>query len=195
MKLPSPAHTSHPWRIHAITTDFRLEDVWALPTPGGPDDFPRLVESIAAGGPSHGSSLVVRALFAIRWKLGALFGWDDADDGVGGRVPTLRDRLPADLRATPSGPAFDALPFESLYLLDDEWAGEIANRTMHGVMHLGWVPDGNGGYRGQLAVLVKPNGLLGEAYMAAIRPFRYTLVYPALLRQIGSAWRARSVHT
>ena len=23
--------------------DFRLEDVWALPTPGGPDDFPRLV--------------------------------------------------------------------------------------------------------------------------------------------------------
>ena len=27
---------------------------------------------------------------------------------------------------------------------------------MHGVMHLGWVPDGAGGYRGQMAVLVKP---------------------------------------
>ncbi|MEJ7569133.1 MAG: hypothetical protein WKF41_12805 [Gaiellaceae bacterium] len=37
-----------------------------------------------------------------------------------------------DLRDAPSGPDFDALPFTSLYLLDDEWAAEIANRTMHG---------------------------------------------------------------
>lgn len=28
-------------------------------------------------------------------------------------------------------------------------------------MHVGWVPDGSGGYRGQMAVLVEPNGLLG----------------------------------
>ncbi len=57
-----------------------------------------------------------------------------------------------DLRDAPPGPDFDALPFTPLYLLDDEWAAEIANRTMHGVMHLGWVPDGTGGYRGQMAV-------------------------------------------
>ena len=104
-------------------------------------------------------------------------------------MPTLRDRLPADLRDGPSGPDFDALPFSPLYLLDDEWAAEIANRTMHGVMHLGWVPDGSGGYRGQMAVLVKPNGLLGSAYMAAIRPFRHLIVYPRMLRQIGRTWR------
>ena len=35
MRLPNTAHTSQPWRIHEITGDFRLEDVWALPTPGG----------------------------------------------------------------------------------------------------------------------------------------------------------------
>jgi hypothetical protein len=57
------------------------------------------------------------------------------------------------------------------------------------VMHLGWVPDGTGGYRGQMAVLVKPNGLLGAAYMAAIRPFRHLIVYPAMMRQIGRKWR------
>ena len=34
--LPDTAHTSRPWRIHELTRDFRLEDVWALPTPGGP---------------------------------------------------------------------------------------------------------------------------------------------------------------
>ena len=33
-----------------------------------------------------------------------------------------------------------------------------------------------------MAVLVKPNGLLGTAYMAAIKPFRHLLVYPALMR-------------
>src|SRR3712207_6962224 len=37
---------------------------------------------------------------------------------------------------------------------------------------------------GQMAVLVKPNGLFGKAYMAAIKPFRYLIVYPALMRMI-----------
>jgi hypothetical protein len=192
MRLPNTAHTSHPWRIHDLTRDFRLEDVWALPTPGGPDDFPRLVHLAASGDPESDSSGPARTLWAIRWKLGELLGWDAPDAGLGSRVATLRDRLPADLREAPSGPDFDSLPFRSLYLLDDEWAAEIANRTMHGVMHLGWVPDGNGGYRGQMAVLVKANGLFGNAYMAAIKPFRHLIVYPAMMREIGRRWRARA---
>jgi hypothetical protein len=192
MRLPKTAHTSRPWRIHELTPDFRLEDVWALPTPGGPDDFPRLVQGIARSDPSGGSSRLVSALWAIRWKVGELLGWDAADAGVGSRVPTLRDRLPADLRDAPSGPSFGALPFTALYLLHDEWAAEIANRTVHGVMHLSWVADEAGGYRGQMAVLVKPNGLLGTAYMAAIKPFRHLVVYPAMTRELGRAWRARA---
>ena len=188
MRLADSAHTSRPWRIHELTLDFRLEDVWALPTPGGPDDFPRLVQLTAELDPSQSSSSAVRALFAIRWKVGELLGWDGADTGLGSRVPTLRDRLPADLRGAPSGPEFDALPFTPLYLLDREWAAEIANRTMHGVMHLGWVPDEVGGYRGQMAVLVKPNGLLGRGYMAAIKPFRHLVVYPPAIRELGRAW-------
>ena len=158
MRLPNTAHTSQPWRIHEFTRDFRLEDVWALPTPGGPDDFSRLVQAIASGDPSQGSSRVARTLFAIRWKVGELLGWDGPDTSVGSRVPTLRDRLPVDLREAASGPDFVALPFTSLYLTDDEWAAEIANRTVHGVLHVGWVPDGTGGFRGQMAVYAKPNG-------------------------------------
>jgi hypothetical protein len=187
MPLPNSAHTSRPWRIHEITRGFRLEDVWALPTPGGPDDFPLLVEGMSSGDPAESSSRAARLLWAIRWKLGALLGWDD-DQGA--KWPTLRDRLPADLRDGPAGPDFDIAPFTSLYLLDDEWAAEIVNRTVHGVMHIGWVPDGSGGYRGEMAVYVKPNGRLGSAYMAAIRPFRHLIVYPPLLRQIERDWRA-----
>ncbi|WP_331767433.1 DUF2867 domain-containing protein [Embleya sp. NBC_00896] len=195
MRLPKTAHTSQSWRIHEIAGDFHLEDVWALPTPGGPDDLERLVRQFTTGDPEHGahvSSPVPRLLFAVRWKLGELLGWDRPDDGIGTRVPTLRDRLPADLREGPRGPDLRAVPFTSVYQTHDEWAAEMANRTVHGVMHISWVPDEAGGYRGQMAVLVKPNGLLGALYMAGIKPFRYVGVYPALLRAIGREWRANA---
>ena len=146
MRLPNAAHTSRPWRIHEIARDFRVEDVWELDTPGGPDDFRRLVRTIASGDPSRSSSRASSVLFAIRWKVGELLGWD-------------------------------------------EFAAEIANRTMHGVLHLGWVPDGAGTYHGQMAVLVNPDGLLGHAYMAAIRPFRHLIVYPAMIGRIERGWR------
>ena len=191
VRLPNSAHTSRPWRIHEITRDFRLEDVWALPTPGGPDDFRLLVGGLRSLDPSESSSLVVRTLVAIRWKLGRLFGWDYPDGGLGSREESVRDRLPEDLRAAEPGPHFDAIPFTPLYLTKDEFAAEIVNRTVHGIIHLGWVQDGPA-YRGQLAILVKRNGLFGTAYMAAITPFRHLIVYPSLMRQIGRAWAARS---
>jgi len=188
VQIRTSEHASRPWRVHEVTVDFQVEDVWQLPCVGGPDDFPRLVQLLASLDPSHSSSFSARTLFAIRWRIGGLLGWDAPDAGTGSRVPTLGDRLPADLRHGPSGPTFDALPFTSLYLLGDEWAAEIANRTMHGVMHLGWVPNGTGRFHAQMAVLVKPNGPLGSAYMTAIRPFRRLLVYPALIREVRSAW-------
>lgn len=46
-------------------------------------------------------------------------------------------------------------------------------------------PDG---YSAQMSVLVRPNGLLGNAYMMLIKPFRYLVVYPALLRTVGRRW-------
>jgi hypothetical protein len=190
MRIPTTEHTSRPWRIHEIASDFHLEDVWALPTPGSPDDLARLVRQFADDDGAHVSSPVPRMLFAVRWKLGELLGWDKPGAGIGARVPTLRDRLPQDLREGPRGPDCQDGLFTSVYQTQDEWVSEIANRTVHAVRHIGWVPDGAGGYRGQMAILVKPNGLLGGAYMAAIKPFRYLGVYPALIRAIGRVWQA-----
>src|SRR5215468_2254502 len=196
MRLPDTAHTSRPWRIHELTKDFRVEDVWALLTPGGQDDFARLVRLFAArDDPARSAgSAAARSLWAVRSAAGRIFGWDSPAGGIGSRVPTLRDRLLPDLRDLPAGPSFRIRPFSPLYMLDDEYAAEVANRTMHGVMHLGWVPNGSGGYRGQLAVLVKPNGLLGSCYMAAIKPFRHLIVYPAAIRDIERAWRGPGAH-
>lgn len=190
MRLPASAHTDRAWRIHELAPDFRLYDVWELPTPGGPGDFAHLIRQTATGDVADNPSWLARLLFAIRWKLGALLRWDDAEGGLDARVPTLRDRLPDDLREGPPGPEFDRLPFRSVFLTDDEWVAELANRTVHGLLHLGWVPDGSGGYRGQMAVLVKPNGRFGAAYMAAIAPFRHLFVYPPMMRGIAREWQA-----
>jgi hypothetical protein len=61
---------------------------------------------------------------------------------------------------------------------------------MHGVIHLGRVPDPHGGFRAQMAILVKPNGRCGTAYMAAIKPFRHLIIYPTMLREGARTWQS-----
>ncbi len=195
MQIPSAEHLARAWRIHDLIPEFRLEDVWALPTPGDAHEFPALVEGFAHADPAELPSRIARWLWDVRFKVGGAMGWDDPGTGPGARVERLRDRLPPDLRDGPTGPEF-VLPFEPLYLLEREFAGEIANKTMHGVMHLSWVRDADGsGYHGVMAVYVKPNGRFGDAYMAAIRPFRHHIVYPPMMRQIASTWQRRAEAT
>jgi hypothetical protein len=181
-------HLARPWRIHDLTKDFQVLDVWALPTPGDADGFAQLVDMWSTFDAQR-SSPIVRALFSIRWTIGRVLGLDRPETGLGVRVEKLRDRLPADLRDAPTGLASGRSPFSPLYLTDDEFAVEIANQTVHGVMHVGWVPDAAGGFRGQMAVLVRPNGALGRAYLAAIAPFRHLIVYPLMMRDIARTWR------
>jgi hypothetical protein len=190
MKLRNSEHFSRPWRIHDLAPDFRLEDVWALPTPGGPDDFPRLIDMVASFDDARQRVSLVGLLFAVREALGHVFGWDG--HAANPARPSLRERLPADLRESRST-VTPAMGFVPLYQTDDEWAAELINQTVHGVIHLGWVTDDDGGgYRGQMAILVKPNGVLGRVYMSAITPFRYLIVYPRMLTGVGRKWLSYS---
>jgi hypothetical protein len=192
MRLPVTAHTSQPWRIHGLAPDFVVEDVWALPTPGRAGELPRVVRAIFEGDDfPQGAPPVVRFLWEARWKVGSVLGWDDAGDGLGSRVSSLRDRLPEPAGGL-AGEAIDVAPFSLVYQDEDEFAAELANRTVHAVMHLGWVREDSGGYCAQMAVLVKPNGRLGSWYLAGIAPLRRLVVYPALLRRIERRWRATS---
>jgi hypothetical protein len=192
IRLPAVEHTGRPWRIHEIAPDFEVEDVWAYRTPGaGPDDFPVMLAALRAAGGLNKNTPIVRFLFAVRWKLGALLGWDKPDEGLVGRVNSLCHRLPPDLRQDAAGEPVPNTPFTMVYELHDECVIELANKTVHDLCHLGWVPADAGGYELRMAALVKPNGLFGRLYMAAIKPFRYLIVYPALTRQWERAWRER----
>jgi hypothetical protein len=195
MRLSNSEHESHAWRIREIAPDFRLEDAWALPAQGGAEDFAALLEVMASLDPARAGSWATRALFSVRYRVGGWFGWDDAPRALA--IPddtksTLGARLPQDLRNTATGLDLGSYGFLPLYRTDTEWAAELSNRTVHAVMHLAWVEQGKGVYRGQMGVYVKPRGRFGAAYMAAIAPFRHWVVYPALMRQIGRAWNART---
>ena len=206
MRLPNAAHESRPWRIREIVPDFTLEDVWALPTPGGAEDFQALLKLMASSDPANSSSLPTRVLWRVRDRLGRLFdlGGISAPAGSGGpddaagKLPipgtgetSLAERLPEDLRGTAADVDFGSLPFVPLYRTDDEFAAEISNQTVHGVMHLAWVDQGEDRYQAQMAVYVKPRGAFGKGYMELIKPFRHWIVYPALLRQTERAWKRR----
>src|ERR1700728_3855123 len=204
MRLPNATHESRPWRIREITPDFTLEDVWALPVHGGAEDFQALIEIAVSSDPAHAESLPTRVLWNVRDRLG---DWlhlgristpvDSGREGAADKLPipgehetSLADRLPDDLRDTAADLHFDSLPFTPLYRTDIEFAAELSNRTVHGVMHLAWVDQGAGIYQGQMAVYVKPRGPLGKGYMELIKPFRYWIIYPALMRQIERTWSA-----
>lgn len=204
-RQPNSTHESQPWRIHEIVPDFTLEDVWALPAQGGEDGFSSLLALIASVDPAHADSPATRFLWLARDRLGAWFdlgrirvpagGGTDAPAGglpiPGTNETSLAGRLPEDLRGSAEDADFGSLPFAPLYRTGNEAAAEISNRTVHGVAHLAWVDRGEGRYQGQMAVYVKPRGLFGRAYMASIKPFRYLIVYPALMRQFEQAWDRR----
>jgi hypothetical protein len=205
MRLPNAAHESRPWRIREIAPDFTLEDVWALPVHGGAEGFQTLLELMVSLDPAKAGSLPLRVLWRLRDRLGSWFGLgrisvsiDSGRDDAAGKLPipgtnetSLNDRLPEDLRNTAADPDFGWTPLAPLYRTDVEFAAELSNRTVHSVMHLAWVDRGQGRYQGQMAVYVKPRGPLGKGYMALIKPFRYWVVYPALMREIERAWNRR----
>jgi hypothetical protein len=206
MRLPNSAHESRPWRIRAIAQDFILEDVWTLPAvTGGAEDFQTAIEMAVSFDPANAESLPTRVLWRVRDRLGSWFDLgrisapiDSGRDDGAGKLPipgkdetSLTDRLPDDLRNTAADVHFNSLPFAPLYRTDVEFAAEMSNQTVHGVMHLAWVDQGEGRYQGQMAVYVKPRGVFGKGYMALIKPFRYWVVYPALMRQIERGWNTR----
>jgi len=194
MRLPNAEHAAHPWVIAQIAPDFELIDAWALPAQGDRDGFDALLEVMAAVDGASAESALTRALFRVRYRLGAWFGWDDAARRLpvpGCTETTLSQRLPVDLRGSAAGLDLSPAGFTALYRTRDEWAAELSNGTVHAVLHLAWVEQGGGRHRGQMGVYVKPRGKLGATYMTLIRPFRHLIVYPALMRQIGRAWQAR----
>jgi hypothetical protein len=202
-RIPSSVHAEGAWRIIDIVDDFELEDVWALPAVGSRAEFGRVLEMMESLDIKEGS-LPTRLLWRVRDLLGEWFGLGRITTGpepTGLPIPkstsmTVADRLPPDLAGTVDPGAVPTdVPFIALYQTDREYASELSNRTVHSIMHLAWADLGNDTYQAQMAVYVKPRGAFGRAYMQFIKPFRYAIIYPELMRLIDRAWRRQIEHT
>jgi len=209
------AHAARPWRVATLAPDFELLDVWEVPIAADPargESFERFLAVFVEHGmrghwpryrldPTsprdllHGLLLTAAAgLFAFRGALGRVFRLDDDHEAlpIPGRMEhRVRERLAAADRARDTG----ALPprigaFETVYAFADEALLEIANRTIHGLLHVSWVDGGGGRRAAVLAVYVKSRGFWSRAYMALIHPFRHLVVYPAWISHVQRSWEA-----
>lgn len=180
-------HMQQSWRAHSLMTDFKIEDVWRLPVTLTADQKTALVRNILFDGLSDIEQKGVAGfLFRIRLSVGRVLGWDTEPE-TEASLPdgSLRERyakaegLTAEQFPKPTGGAF--VP---VFLLEDESLDELENATVHAALHLGRVPLDDTHCTVQMTIYVKPNGVLGQMYMAVIKPFRYWIVYPAIMRLV-----------
>lgn len=198
MKVANETHQALPWVISEIAPDFELVDVWSPRIRGTLQEFDDFMAMMSSLDPTTSPSAASRMLFAVRLRLGSWLGWDDPEPRPipGCRETTLRDRLPSEHDAKDAFTIASRMRqvaggFTPLYRTDVEAAAEIANATVHGVLHVGWVEQTDGRYRPHLAVYVKPRGRLGIVYLSMIDPFRQFIVYPALMKHLADRWKQR----
>jgi Protein of unknown function (DUF2867) len=175
--------------VHELLHDVPLEDVWAIPLSGG--GAGRTVQDLrdvmVAG--LGAAPAVVQALFRLRSRIGTVFGWDqqrpawNAESYAGRLTPADRARSLV-APGTPDG------SFRILYRFEDEQLNELRNATVHAFASLS-IRQTPGGYLAYLGVFVQPVHRFTRVYMGAIAPFRRLVVYPAIIRQMQSAWAKR----
>ncbi len=189
MRVPAEEFRALDLEVHSFLADVSLQDVSAIDLPGGgPDRTLADVRALLFGDGALTASVSVRILFALRLRLGRLFGWDRTVDThaessyVKKVTDDQRTRSLAD-RETTDG------PFRLLYLFPNEVLGEVRNSTVHAFSCMTLRRTASG-YRFYWAIYVKSVSRFTPVYMALIEPFRRFVVYPAILRRLRSSWIA-----
>jgi hypothetical protein len=189
MRLDPDEFRARPLRVHALLYDMPLEDAWAVPLSGG--GAGRTVQDVRAVmlAGRETAPAVVRGLFGLRRRIGAVFGWDDQRPAW--NAESYADRLsPEDRARSLVAPGTPDGSFRLLYRFEDEQLSELRNATVQAFASLS-IRQTSGGYLAYLGVFVQPVHRFTRLYMAAIAPFRRLVVYPAIIRKVQGAWAER----
>ena len=189
MRIDPAEFRACPLRVHAVLHDVPLEDVWAIRLRGG--GAGRTVEDVRAvfSAGVEAAPRMVKGLFVLRWRIGALLGWDRQRPAW--KTESYMNRLSAADRAqSTAAPGTPDGRFSLLYRFENEQLSELRNATVHAFLSLSIRPTPDG-YLVYLAVYVQPVHRLTRLYMMAIAPFRRLIVYPAIIRNVQRAWAER----
>jgi len=179
--------------VHEVLRGVPLRDVTAVElSGGGPGRSVSDVRTLFGSERAEDASLPVRALFALRWKLGRWLGWDAESHSIEShhRESYVQRVWPELASRSWVAPGTREGAWVVLYVLEREALTEIRNATVHAFMSLSLV-ERPGGYRVYVAVYVAPVSRWTPLYMALIEPFRRFVVYPALARRLQRSWRER----
>jgi len=189
MRIDPDEFRARPLRVHALLADVPLEDAWAIPlSGGGAGRTVRDLRAVVVAG-REAAPAMVRGLFRLRGRIGALFGWDHQRPTWS--TESYADHLsPADRARSLVAPGTPDGSFRILYQFEDEQLSELRNATVHAFASLSIrrAPDG---YVAYLGVFVRPVHRFTGLYMKAIAPFRRLVVYPAVIRKMQRAWAER----
>ena len=189
MRLGPDEFRARPLRVHTFLHDVPLEDAWAIPLSGG--GAGRTIQDLRAVlvAGREAAPAVVKGLFRLRGRIGALLGWDHQRTVFRGE--SYADRLsPADRARSLVVPGTPDGKFSLLYRFEDEQLSELRNATVHAFSSLS-IRQTPEGYLAYLGVFVQPVHRFTRLYMGAIAPFRRLVVYPAVIRKVQSAWAER----
>ena len=130
MRIEPGEFRARPLRVHALLHDVPLEDAWAVPLSGG--GAGRTIADVRAVMVAGRGAVpaVVRGLFRLRGRIGALFGWDRRRPAW--QAESFADRLsPADRARSLVAPGTPDGSFSLLYRFEDEQLSELRNATVH----------------------------------------------------------------
>lgn len=179
---------AQPLRVHAFLEEVPLHDVWAVDLRAWREGI-TLHEFRGRARKSENLGRIAwptRALFAVRFFLGRVFGLEDEPK----EAPQIyfANRLIEEDRAKSLVPAGtpDAF-FRVVYRFENEILVEMVNRTVHAAS-LNALRRTEQGYRFYFAIYVRKTSWFTPVYMALIAPFRKWVVYPAILKRIRENW-------
>jgi hypothetical protein len=189
MPLDREQFARKPLRAHALLAGVPLRTLLQVDLPGGRPgmSLPEISATVGFGGGKEVQvGPVTRALFWLRGLVGRVLGWEDADDLV--RQWSFVDRLTSRDRArtiVPPGTAEGIM--RVLYSFDDEFLGEIVNRTVHCFV-VTTSEETAGGYGLTVAIYVRKLNWFTPVYMALTAPVLEWVVYPSMTRGIRRSW-------
>ena len=127
MRIDPGEFRALPLRAHALLHDVPLEDAWAVPLSGGGAGRTILdVRAVMVAG-RETAPTIVKGLFRLRTRIGALFGWDQQRPAW--NAESYADRVsPADRARSLVAPGTGDGSFTLLYRFEDEQLGELRTR-------------------------------------------------------------------
>ena len=180
-----------PLRVHRFLAGIPLRTLSRVDLPGGRAGMtlPEINAIVLSEPGEFQVGPLTKALFWLRTIIGRVFGWDDAKE-LTESVTYLSHLSEEDRARSLITPGKDQGITRVLYCFENEFLGEIINRTVH-CFWLMTSEQTEQGYALYMAVYVKKLNWFTPIYMALVSPMLKWIIYPAVDKGIKRRWAER----